>query len=78
MTLVSGSEILGTIDYTTGKVILNSFTPYAISDGKTYIKMTVTPSINNSDIIPLREQVITYDSIDTASIAITMVAESII
>jgi hypothetical protein len=77
MTLVSGSEILGTIDYTTGKIILNNFTPYTISDGKTYIKMTVTPSINNSDITPLREQVITYDSTDTAAVAITMIAETI-
>ncbi|MBT7895987.1 MAG: hypothetical protein HN564_03220, partial [Flavobacteriales bacterium] len=50
MTLVSGSEILGTIDYTTGKVVLNNFTPYTISDGKTYIKMTVTPGTNNQDI----------------------------
>ncbi len=40
--------------------------------------MTVTPKINNSDIIPLREQVITYDSFDTAAIAITMVAETIV
>ena len=78
MTLVSGSQNLGTIDYDTGKIILNSFTPHSISDGKTYIKMTVTPKINNSDITPLREQVITYDSFDTASIAITMVAETIV
>jgi hypothetical protein len=78
MTLVSGSQNLGTIDYDTGKIILNSFIPYSISDGKTYIKMTVTPQINNSDITPLREQVITYDSFDTASIAITMVAETIV
>ncbi len=78
MTLLDGSQNLGTIDYDTGKIILNSFTPYSITDGKTYIKMTVTPKINNSDIIPLREQVITYDSFDTAAIAITMVAETIV
>jgi len=78
MTLVSGSEILGTIDYTTGKVVLNNFTPYTISDGKTYIKMTVTPGTNNQDITPLREQIITTDSTDTAAINITMVAETII
>ena len=78
MTLVSGSEILGTIDYTTGKVILNSFTPHSISDGKSYIKMTVTPGINNQDVTPLREQIITTDSSDTAAINIIMVAETII
>ena len=78
MTLVSGSEILGTIDYTTGKVVLNNFTPYTISDGKSYIKMTVTPGINNQDITPLREQIITTNSTDTEAIVVTMVAETII
>tara|TARA_Y100000034_G_scaffold49696_1_gene61386 strand:+ start:1361 stop:3202 length:1842 start_codon:yes stop_codon:yes gene_type:complete len=78
MTLVDGSQNLGTIDYTTGKVVLNNFTPYTISDGKTYIKMTVTPGTNNQDITPLREQIITTDSTDTAAINITMVAETII
>jgi len=78
MTLPSGSQNLGTIDYTTGKVVLNNFTPYTISDGKTYIKMTVTPGTNNQDITPLREQIITTDSADSAAINITMVAETIV
>ena len=78
MTLVDGSQNLGTIDYTTGKVVLNNFTPHTISDGKTYIKMIVTPGINNQDITPLREQIITTDSADTAAINITMVAETIV
>ena len=78
MTLVSSSEILGTIDYTTGKVVLNSFTPYTISDAKTYIKMTVTPGTNNQDVTPLREQIITTDSTDAAATTVTMVAETII
>ena len=78
MTLADGSQNLGTIDYTTGKVVLNNFTPYTISDGKTYIKMIVTPGINNQDITPLREQIITTDSTDTAAINITMVAETIV
>ena len=78
MTLVDGSQNLGTIDYTTGKVVLNNFTPYTISDGKTYIKMIVTPGTNNQDITPLREQIITTDSTDTAAINITMVAETIV
>ena len=78
MTLADGSQNLGTIDYTTGKVVLNNFTPHTISDGKTYIKMIVTPGINNQDITPLREQIITTDSADTAAINITMVAETIV
>jgi len=78
MTLASGSEILGTIDYTTGKVILNNFTPHTISDAKTYIKMTVTPGTNNQDITPLREQILTTDTTDPTAIEISMVAETII
>jgi hypothetical protein len=78
MTLADGSQNLGTIDYTTGKVVLNNFTPYTISDGKSYIKMTVTPGTNNQDITPLREQILTTDSTDTAAINIIMVAETII
>ena len=78
MTLVSGSEILGTIDYTTGKVVLNNFNPYTISDASTSIKFTVTPGTNNQDIVPLREQILTTDINDTAAIVINMVAETIV
>ena len=77
MTLADGSENQGTINYTTGTIVLNNFTPYTISDGTTNIKVTVTPGINNQDITPLREQVITTDLTDTAAINITMVAETI-
>ena len=76
--LPSGSTDLGTIDYTTGKVVMNNFTPHAISDGTTNIKVTVTPGINNQDITPLREQIITIDTEDAAAINITMVSETII
>ena len=71
-------DSLGTIDYTTGKVVMNNFTPHAISDGTTNIKVTVTPGINNQDITPLREQIITIDTEDAAAINITMVSETII
>ena len=77
-TLPDGTQNQGTIDYTTGKVVLNNFNPYTITDGTTYIKLTVTPSVNNSDITPLREQILTYDVTDTESIVINMVAETII
>jgi hypothetical protein len=78
MTLVSGSTLQGTIDYTTGKIVLNNFNPYTISDATTNIKFTVTPQTNNQDITPVREQILTTDTFDTASIVVTMVAETII
>ena len=77
-TLPDGTQNQGTIDYTTGKIVLTSFNPSTITDGTTYIKFTVTPSVNNSDITPLREQILTYDVTDTESIVINMVAETII
>ena len=77
-TLPDGSQNQGTVDYTTGKVLLNNFTPYTISDGTTNIKLTVTPGTNNQDITPLREQILTTNTTDTAAINITMVAETII
>ena len=57
---------------------MNSFTPHTISDGTTNIKVTATPGINNQDITPLREQIITVDTEDTSAINITMVSETII
>ena len=77
-TLPSGSTNQGTIDYTIGKVILSNFTPYTITDATTSIKMNVTPLVNNQDITPLREQILTIDSADATTIVINMVAETII
>ena len=77
-TLPDGSQNQGTIDYDTGKVVLSNFNPYTISDGTANIKMTVTPSVNNQDITPLREQILTTDANDASAISITMVAETII
>ena len=73
-----GSTDQGTIDYTTGKIVLTNFTPVTISDSTVSIRLNVTPEINNSDITPLREQILTYDSTDSTSITINMVAETII
>ena len=78
MTLIDGSTNLGTIDYDTGKVVLNNFTPYTISDSTSNIKVTVTPSVNNSDITPIREQILTTDTTDADGIKVTMVSETII
>ena len=73
-----GSTNHGTIDYDTGKVVVNKFTPVSIVDGSNHVKFTVTPEINNSDITPLREQILTYDSAEATSITINMVAETLI
>ena len=73
-----GGTLQGTIDNTTGTVKLNSFRPVAITDGSTNICVIVTPTINNSDVTPVREQILTYDVADTAAITINMVAETII
>lgn len=73
-----GSTNHGTIDYDTGKVVVNKFTPVSIVDGSNHVKFTVTPEINNSDITPLREQILTYDSAEVTSITINMVAETLI
>ena len=78
MILADGSENQGTIDYTTGKIVLNNFNPYTISDASTSIKFNITPSVNNQDITPLREQILTTDTADTSAIVVTMVAETII
>ena len=73
-----GSTNQGTVDWATGKIVLNSFRPVEITDGTSNIKINVTPEINNSDITPLREQILTYDVNDTESIKINMIAETII
>ena len=77
-TLPDGSTTQGTIDYTTGKVVLSNFNPYTITDGTTSTRMNVTPETNNQDITPLREQILTLDSTDSTAIVINMVAETII
>ena len=78
MTLTDGSENQGTINYTTGKIELNNFNPYTISDSSSSIRFTITPEINNQDITPLREQILTTDINDSTAIVVNMVAETII
>ena len=78
MILSSGSVNQGTVDYDTGKIVLDNFAPYTITDGTGNIKLTVTPGINNQDITPLREQILTTDLTDATAITVTMVAETII
>ena len=78
LTQPDGSENQGTIDYDTGQITLDSLRLVDITDGSDELKINVTPEINNSDITPKREQILTYDASDTSSIIINAVAETII
>jgi len=73
-----GTTNQGTIDYDTGKITLNSLKILAITDSSDSVRINVMPDINNSDITPKREQILTYDILDTSSITINMIAETII
>ena len=53
---VAVSSNVGTVDYTTGKVILVDFRPTAFADGGTTLKLTAKPS--ELDILPLRNQIV--------------------
>lgn len=50
------SQNVGTIDYSTGKIVLNDFKPTAFADGGVTLKITAVPAEN--DILPLRGQII--------------------
>tara|TARA_B110000467_G_scaffold17649_1_gene15509 strand:+ start:1046 stop:2875 length:1830 start_codon:yes stop_codon:yes gene_type:complete len=73
-----GTVNQGTINYDTGKITLDSLILISITDGSDSVRINVTPEINNSDITPKREQILTYDDTDASSITINMIAETII
>jgi len=50
------SQNIGTVDYTTGKIILTDFNPTAIAAGGVTLKIFATPA--NADILPLRGQIV--------------------
>jgi hypothetical protein len=64
---------IGTVDYDTGKVILESFAPEAFSDGGTTLKLNAVP--RDLDILPLRTQILTIRESD---IKITLVNDNLI
>ena len=68
---VAVSVNAGSINYTTGKIILTSFAPTAFNDGGTSLKITAAPQ--DKDILPLRGQIL---SIRAADIDITMVDDN--
>ena len=53
----------GTINYTTGVVVLTSFNITSVSNASGYIDVTVKPDSN--DVIPVRQQVIEIDTVAT-------------
>lgn len=61
----------GTINYTTGKVILTNFVPTAFADGTNTLKLTAIPA--GKDILPLRNQII---SIRDEDITVTMLDDN--
>lgn len=66
-TNVGVSQNTGTIDYSTGRIVLNAFNPTAFADGGVELKLNAIPT--NFDVLPLRGQII---SIRDADIAITL------
>lgn len=67
----------GTIDYSTGTIILNSIRATGLTDNAFYPDDYLTINIQaDEDIIyPLRNRILTLDTNDSKSIQITMVAE---
>jgi hypothetical protein len=63
----------GTLDYKTGKIILNSFAPSSFYDGSSTLKLTAIPK--NKDILPLRKQII---QIRDSDVTITMLDDKTI
>ena len=80
--LVSGvktyaNNTQGTIDYTTGRVTLNSLNVASVSNirgaASTVIEITVTP--NSNDVVPVRDQIV---EIDVANSLITVEEDSFV
>jgi len=65
---IAVSSNVGTLNYNTGKVILNNFAPTAFSDGGVTLKLTA--SSQNLDVLPLRNQII---SIRDADISVSVI-----
>jgi len=74
-TNIDGSKTViknsGTVDYTSGVVDIQNFTPYTINDGTNMVSVTVQPGFN--DIIPAFNQIV---SIDPNDVTITMVDDT--
>jgi len=60
--IVGVAQNIGTIDYTTGKIILTNFAPDAFADGGTTLRINVVPA--ELDILPLRGQILVIEDTD--------------
>ena len=67
------SQNVGTIDYTTGAIVLTDFRPTAFADGGVSLRITAVPSEN--DILPLRGQIV---AIRDADITINVINDKLI
>lgn len=67
------SQNVGTIDYATGAIVLTDFRPTAFADGGVTLRVTAVPA--ESDILPLRGQIVT---IRDADITINMINDKLI
>jgi hypothetical protein len=73
LTNVGVQNNAGSINYTTGKIILTNFAPTAFADGGTTLKLTAIPA--SKDVLPLRNQII---SIRDEDITVTMIDDKTI
>jgi hypothetical protein len=60
----------GTIDYTTGKLIIPQFKVYAYSQGQSSIKIKVVPETNN--IFTTKNSILEFDALDNDALRISM------
>jgi len=60
----------GTIDYTTGKLIIPLFKVYSFAQGKNSVDFKVIP--NNSNIFTSKNSILEFDSLDNESLIINM------
>jgi hypothetical protein len=56
------SQNTGTINYSTGRIVLNAFNPSAFADGGVTLKLNANPS--NLDVLPLRGQILSIRDAD--------------
>ena len=57
----------GTINYTTGEVVLTAFNITGVANSDGTLSVTVKP--NSNDVIPVRNQVIEIDTVNSVTIA---------
>ena len=66
------SANVGTINYSTGELVLSSFNVATVSNSDDTITVTVIP--NSNDIVPVRNQIL---EIDTTNLTVTGTADTI-